>query len=165
MRENELSFSSTLKQSEKNVMEHWASKQQQANRYLFTGNGPGKQTVKIIDNMIKRSVTPIDITTYSGIPGHRVKQLVGEFDVGDEFQFNGFMSTSLDFSFASMFGASEGGCIMKIEIPKGTNALYMEKNKENKITEHEVVLDRGQTWIVSEVEKYDGITIVSIKRK
>jgi hypothetical protein len=107
---------------------------------------------KYIDNC---SLTE-NITAYRGI---RTKDLPKGLMPGDKFIDKGFVSTTLDKSWAAAWRHDEGGnAVFEIELDKGTKATYIpsvtaERMKNYSNGEKELLLQRGTEFIVKEIGK------------
>ncbi len=100
--------------------------------------------VKIMDSLFKNAPSlKEDTTVYRVVDGlyHNGKQLLS-YDIGTIFRDNAFLSTTL---VDGSFGQKDFTKIkLKIEIPKGTQAVYMEQfTGVQNYTQQELLLNRG----------------------
>ncbi|WP_414168300.1 ADP-ribosyltransferase [Streptoverticillium reticulum] len=74
--------------------------------------------------------------------------------VGDTFPDNGYMSTSLGNHPVPSFGGKEA--ILRLRVPKGTPALWVERISEFGVSERELLLGRGVEYRVTRVFRDNG---------
>jgi len=107
-----------------------------------------KEKIYYIDNAMEKSTTESDGIVYSGL-GKEKSALVANLKVGDTTTFNGYTSASKRLNITGFFipKGLEKNIVLKINVPKGTNAIDMERfaNPENK-KQYEVLLHKGITY-------------------
>lgn len=91
-----------------------------------------KDVVARLDSAIADNRAEQALITYRGVQGSK-----RTFDVGDTFSDKGFMSTSLDSTIADDFVGSlnvrnKPSYVLKISLPAGHNALYLDKATSRK---------------------------------
>jgi len=128
--------------------------------------------LKNLDNAMKRSTINRTETLYTGLDYNRALKFENA-NPGDVITFKRFISTSRDIDQAEKF--SEGGIkdgnriektILEIEVPSGVHGIDMVPFAEPgsyKVTENEVLLDRGLSFQVVDKSKKDSHTIVKVK--
>ena len=104
-----------------------------------------KQGIEQIDKAMARSITTEPMTTFRGV----------KFDlglgVGETFTDKGYVATSLTDHIAEVFAGNTERSMIEIKIPEGSNALPNNRDKEA-----EVILPRGSTFVVDDIQKnYD----------
>jgi len=103
------------------------------------------QGIDQIDKAMARSITTEPMTTFRGV----------KFDlglgVGETFTDKGYVATSLTDHIAEVFAGNTERSMVEIKIPEGSNALPNNRDKEA-----EVILPRGSTFVVDDIQKnYD----------
>ena len=113
----------------------------------FHDNFPTKEMVAeyekvntTLSSQIKKSHLHKSITVARGLKS----DLYGNLSQGDVIREPGFTSTSLSESQARNF-ARKGGCMVYIDLPAGSNALYLEFDTV-KPEQYELLLDRGSKF-------------------
>jgi hypothetical protein len=117
------------------------------------------RTIKSLDDVFQYAVaTPRNYLVYRGMgPSHHT--------VGEEWQDNGFVSTSTSRSTANAFAETNGGYLVEITIPKGTKLiapmvapdkdrrLFEEEGEEEEVEivrdESELTLPRGSKFKIT----------------
>jgi SPP1 gp7 family putative phage head morphogenesis protein len=108
-----------------------------------------------LDKAVAKGSVPADMTSYRGIEAYGGTLDFFKQNVGNIISDNAFQSTSLDRERASMF-ADEGGAIVSVRIPKGTNGLYVsplsefDKGGDTATPEYEMLLPRGTKYKIVE---------------
>jgi hypothetical protein len=105
-----------------------------------------------IDQVMAHHTLKKDVTTLRAVPSADIEHL----SVGDQWTEHGYVSTSKTVEgsrhFTGSFSTFKGGkdrAYLKITAPKGTHAYdYGPKDKD-----HELVLDRGMTYVVTGEER------------
>lgn len=101
-----------------------------------------------MDSAIASSRTVEDIEVWRGfqMPRDLSDEKTGDARLfpGDVITEKGFVSTSLDKGTAANFAALRStGLLVKIKVPKGTNALHVHMDMSHVYGEHEVILPRN----------------------
>ena len=110
-------------------------------RFIFENNKFLFNLRDTIDRAMERSTVPEDVVVYRGVSGDLVEKLIAE---GGEFDDPAYVSTSLTMFDAKDFAEiKDRPTILKINVPKGTPALYMESFSILSTNEEEILLDRG----------------------
>lgn len=122
------------------------------NRYLYKGHDEGatvdqdaflNQTINNLDSAFEETQTPFDYTVYSGLSS---RYSTDKFQIGGEYIFRGYVSTSLDFNTAiggfADVGDSNQPVVLQIELKKGQKAIYLDSVSSNS-GERETLLPRG----------------------
>jgi hypothetical protein len=118
-------------------------------------------TIKKMDSLLEKSQTKEDVTAYRGVDEKTFEKLSGEGM--KSFQDKGFVSTSLNSGFAKTYAEENGGTI-KIEVPKGTNAYFLNNRYLSTMKhEHELLLSRGKTFEIKSVDSKTRTITVRIK--
>ncbi len=126
----------------------------------FTDNPKYRKEAEDLGRVIRRSTLESDATLYRGMSGKPAVAL-SKLPVGSEFSIPCFQSTSASLKTAVKF-ADEGGrspVVFKIQAPKGTQALPIEKFAALKAgSEREMVLNSGLRYrVVGKKEEYLGV--------
>jgi hypothetical protein len=107
-----------------------------------------KGAIYHIDNAMQKSKTNLDGIVYSGL-GKEKNAQIANMKVGDTTTFKGYTSASKRLNVTGFFVPQglEKNIVLKIRVPKGTNAIDMEKfaNQENR-KQYEVLLHKGITY-------------------
>lgn len=107
------------------------------------------------EEIINKSVVKKDVVVWKGLNNYPVrsnnlKNIIFKMNIGDNYKFQNFFSTSLCFQYAVFaFGFDDDSLILKINVPAGSKAMYISK------TENEVVLQRNQTIKLKDIYEYD----------
>lgn len=122
------------------------------NRYLYKGHDVGttsdqdqilNQTIEALDSAFEETETPFAYTVYSGLSS---RYSADKFQLGGEYIFRGYVSTSLDFNTAiggfADVGDSDQPVVLQIELKKGQKAIYLDSISTN-AGERETLLPRG----------------------
>lgn len=92
--------------------------------------------IKAIDRVFEDApTTPVALKAFRGVHASALRGL----QPGDEFQDNGFVSTSLDYD------SSFSGAKLEIRVPKGSKAVFV-RAISSVGGEQELLLDRGQKF-------------------
>lgn len=134
------------------IEEYTANGYAQINRYLYKGHDEGvsteqdenlNQTIESLDSAFEESQTPFSYTVYSGLSS---RYSADKFQLGGEYIFRGYVSTSLDFNTAiggfADVGASDQPVVLQVELKKGQKAIYLDAVSANS-GERETLLPRG----------------------
>ena len=118
-----------------------------------------------MDNIIQKNNIPFDTTVYRGV--HSLNSLPKSILIpGSKISFAGFVSTTTDKEWAESFTNNKNNSvIMEIDVPKGTNSIFIEKSAARNLTENELLLNRDLNYEVLSVKnesKY-GNNIYKIK--
>ena len=122
------------------------------NRYLYKGHDDGvspqqdeiiNRTIETLDSAFEETQTPFPYTVYSGLSS---RYRADKFQLGGEYIFRGYVSTSLDFNTAiggfADVGASDQPVVLQVELKKGQKAIYVDAVSANE-GERETLLPRG----------------------
>ena len=122
------------------------------NRYLYKGHDDGvspqqdeiiNRTIETLDSAFEETQTPFPYTVYSGLSS---RYRADKFQLGGEYIFRGYVSTSLDFNTAiggfADVGASDQPVVLQVELKKGQKAIYVDAVSSN-AGERETLLPRG----------------------
>lgn len=113
-----------------------------------------------IDKALSRTSLPEDVTAYRGFRKNPYKdntRLIGSI-ITDK----GFVSASLVKKVTEIHGATwEEGVMMKLRIPKGTKAGYLDKVRWKK--EAELLLPRNSKFKVLSIGKEKGINMMEVE--
>ena len=122
------------------------------NRYLYKGHDDGvtpeqdqylNQTIETLDSAFEETQTPFPYTVYSGLSS---RYSADKFQLGGEYIFRGYVSTSLDFNTAiggfADVGDSDQPVVLQVELLKGQKAIYLDAVSVNS-GERETLLPRG----------------------
>lgn len=134
------------------IEEYTANGYAEINRYLYKGHDEGvspeqdqniNQTIETLDSAFEESQTPFSYTVYSGLSS---RYSADKFQLGGEYIFRGYVSTSLDFNTAiggfADVGASDQPVVLQVELKKGQKAIYLDAVSANS-GERETLLPRG----------------------
>lgn len=101
--------------------------------------------IKKIDEALNNNKLPFDITVYVGLDSELYNS--EKLKKNSKHMFKGYISTSLDFEMCLSLAkkSKSAPIILEIDIPKGTNALYLENliETEDLETDFEVLLQRN----------------------
>lgn len=129
------------------------------NNYLYNGHQEGtrysdaqdlEQKVQILDNVFAKTGAPFDYTTYSGLSERYNPK---DFEIGNDYTFRGFISTSLDYKLCITDFTDKpkkkksGRVILQLEVRQGHPSIYLDpivKDVTSK-NEYETLLPRGTT--------------------
>lgn len=138
------------------------------NQYLYNGHAEGtdyymgkqiEDGVAKLDAAFEETSSPIQYSTYTGLSDRYKAE---SFEIGKEYVFKGYVSSSLDHNIATTFaggaeskmpkakpkpgkaGAAPGGgsVMLELEVPKGGKAIYLANTSETE-DEYETLLPRG----------------------
>lgn len=122
------------------------------NRYLYKGHDDGvspeqdkiiNRTIETLDSAFEETQTPFPYTVYSGLSS---RYKADKFQLGGEYIFRGYVSTSLDFNTAiggfADVGDSDQPVVLQVELKKGQKAIYVDAVSVNQ-GERETLLPRG----------------------
>lgn len=121
---------------------------------------PSEKTAKMmqhIDAAIAKERTTADLTVYRAMAGTtRYDTKPGNMEtvddglpIGSIITDPGFVSTTADYDSATVFAKlARDPVIMKIRIPKGSNALHLHPGRTAHPREHEILLPRGSRFRV-----------------
>lgn len=122
------------------------------NRYLYKGHDDGvspeqdeiiNRTIETLDSAFEETQTPFPYTVYSGLSS---RYSADKFQLGGEYIFRGYVSTSLDFNTAiggfADVGASDQPVVLQVELKKGQKAIYVDAVSAHE-GERETLLPRG----------------------
>lgn len=108
--------------------------------------------IQNLDNIINKSIVPEKLDVYSGIS---VSQIPNGLEVGDEFTYKGFLSTSRIPEVANGFSRMKQGIVAKVTLNPGSHALALEDFITNhpKMFKDEINQENGGSWIIGESGK------------
>jgi hypothetical protein len=122
------------------------------NRYLYKGHDEGatqeqddyiNRTIETLDSAFEETQTPFPYTVYSGLSS---RYSADKFQLGGEYVFRGYVSTSLDFNTAiggfADVGDKDQPVVLQVELKKGQKAIYLDAVSANS-GERETLLPRG----------------------
>lgn len=114
--------------------------------------------IEQLDGVLARSALDADMTLYRGI-----QDRFDGLDVGAEFTDAAFVSTSMDeVTAVSMFADAEvvresgefvESVVIRLEVPRGTNALRLDSANEFYAREKEVLLRRGARFRITREQR------------
>jgi hypothetical protein len=101
-----------------------------------------------MNQALKKVHTTQDLTLWRGIQGGYVESVLHE---GSTFQDLGFTSATLSQSVARRFTRRNGGGgqLMRLHLPRGSNALFVDSIPELALGQKEVILPKGRTFHVT----------------
>jgi hypothetical protein len=133
---------------------------EQINSYLTMGHAEGtdyytgkqlEKLVKDLDSAFEETATPFKYTSYTALSS---RYNPDSFEIGKDYQFKGYVSSSLDFDIAggnigmgeqktkTAKAGSGKGVMLELEVPKGAKAIHLPA-LEGKEPEYETLLPRG----------------------
>ena len=121
-------------------------------------DNPQPRTVKQIeqiDRVMSQSVVPEQVIVYRALSGAVLDKAEGKI-----LTDKGFVSTSLNSDVAERLAAG-GRVVMRVEVPKGVHAIYMEDITT--IDEQEMLLKRGSSFAIGERYARNGHTYVNAR--
>ena len=134
------------------ISNYTADGYQAINRYLYKGHDDGAtpendqylaDNINALDSAFEETQAPFDYTVYSGLSS---RYSADKFQLGGEYVFRGYISTSLDFNTAiggfADVGASDQPVVLQIEVKKGQKSIYLDAVSDNS-GERETLLPRG----------------------
>lgn len=134
------------------IRNYTANGYQAINRYLYKGHDDNATAeddaylanmINSLDSAFEETQAPFAYTVYSGLSS---RYSADKFQVGGEYIFRGYVSTSLDFGTAigifSDVGETEQSIVLQIEIAKGQKSIYLDAISDNS-GENETLLPRG----------------------
>jgi ADP-ribosyltransferase exoenzyme len=153
------------------------------NRYLYRGYDEGtdyfaskyiEDIVSKLDAAFEETEAPFKYTTYTGLSDRYNPE---SFEVGREYIFKGYVSSSLDHNIAGdtftgfkkdkkAKSKTSQGVVLELEIPKGAKSIYLEPHTSQKSSikafrEYETLLPRGtKIKVVSGPHKVETTTIL-----
>jgi hypothetical protein len=131
------------------------------NQYLYNGHAEGtdyhsakyiESLVDKLDSAFEETEAPFKYTTYTGLSKRYNPE---SFQVGKDYIFKGYVSSSLDHNVAAGSFAGykkdaksktggKNGVVLELEIPKGAKSIYIpNKHSAQYDDEHETLLPRG----------------------
>lgn len=128
-----------------------------------------QSSISAIDTALTKTSLPAPVVVYRGASK---SAFTGQPSPGDIVTDNGFMSTSLDPRTARKFHTiaenrnAGSGYLMRIEVPQGTNAAYLDvlQDEGSLSWESEILLPRNTTMVVKSVStSSDGIRVVELE--
>jgi len=122
-----------------------------------------KKAIKHLDSLIAKSVLDEDTVVYHGSPD-RIKHFNGNggsVKKGDDFEWKSYMSTSTERNVAEAEGKKLNGDLMRIKLPKGSNAAYLDAIYHDNA--NEFLLPRGQKLKVTNITKNGKQRILDIE--
>lgn len=120
--------------------------------------------IENLDNIITNSETPEDIDTYRNFDPSKMVDI----KEGDTISSKCYMSVGMQKDIALLYNAhytkkvpieKRQYGIIKISVPKGTNAMYIPAGK--RLAHSELVLNRNMPIVIDKVQKYDKITYIN----
>ena len=113
------------------------------------------------EKILDKSIAKKDVVIWKGLSTHPIREnnlrdIIIKMNVGDNYTFKNFFSTSLNFQYAVFAFALtntkiDDRIVLKINVPAGKKAAYISHDK----TENEVVLQRNQTIKLKDIYEYD----------
>jgi hypothetical protein len=126
-----------------------------------TGEGDSKKAIAALDKALKEHVLHAPLTVYRGIAPQYWKELLTNFlDGKGTFTDKGFLSTTIAKQVATRF-AGEGGGLLKIKLPTGTQAMLLGDNSQHP-EEQEVVVQRGRKMRITHVDQKSRVVTVEL---
>jgi hypothetical protein len=126
-----------------------------------TGEDDSKKTIKALDEALKENVLHAPLTVYRGIAPQYWKELLTNFlDGKGTFTDKGFLSTTIAKQVATRF-AGDGGGLLKIKLPTGTQAMLLGDNSQHP-EEQEVVVQRGRKMKITHVDQKSRVVTVEL---
>lgn len=133
-------------------------------KIIYTNIDDIKKDISLIENVLKKSKTKNNLTVFRG-----TYEDLSKYKSGDIITMNNFPHTSLSENIAKRwaFNKGEGGCMIQIEVPKGTNGLYLGDNFSSQ-NEKELLLKNGLQYRLKNkkrknYEEYGEIPIYTLK--
>jgi len=127
----------------------------------------GTQTVRDLTRDLDEAIfqanrTPEGMVTYRGVENGSFAERIRSLEPGAMIGDDGYMSTTIDQTTARQFAKPHrGGQIMEIEIPEGTQALWMNANPDSVFpNELELLVARGAKMEV--VDQQSGTTVLRV---
>lgn len=137
-------YSSVADAIYKGVIDHAYDYQEDMERQLSV-----EETISLLDQAIGKSSFETDVVVYRGLKDEGTVEYVNQFNVGDVFTINGFVSTTIGIHYAAVFSTltrkAPYPVIMRIFIPKYTPAAYISYDDNE---EREVLLGRNRSFKV-----------------
>ena len=121
-------------------------------------DNPQPRTVKQIeqiDRVMSQSVVPEPVIVYRALSNAVLDKAEGKI-----LTDKGFVSTSLNSDVAERLAAG-GRVVMRVEVPKGVHAIYMEDITT--IDEQEMLLQRGSRFAIGERYARNGHTYINAR--
>ena len=115
-----------------------------------------------LSSALKKHPSKENMISYRGLAPDLIKKIMDKLVPGNEFTDEGFVSTSTKTSTAKSF--SKGGYVMEIHIPKGSRAASV-KNISSHWEENEVLIDRGSSFLIKQVDHENKTLVVELKQK
>lgn len=111
-----------------------------------------------LDSALDKAVIPDTVTVYRGLKNVTIDSV----SVGGTLTDKAYVSTTLNKDIAVNF--SNTHTLMAITIPKGSRGAYIERVTDKK-GEHEILLPRGQSFIITAVEKQGSHHVIRVVLK
>lgn len=121
----------------------------------------GEKNFPLVESAMAKSRTTEDVIVHRGIPAF-VSQ-VASLSSGDEFKLPLYTSTSASEAKAREFLDRTGGTMMRIKVPKGTNALAADQFGQVNKKERELILDRGLSYRVLSKEIRGNVNYLDVE--
>jgi DNA topoisomerase IB len=120
-------------------------------------------SIAAIDSLMARSQVPADTVQYRGLYPDENGNLPDWLAPGTEFTDKGFTSTSESEDYVRRIyaEAESGGVLLRIKVPAGTHALYLDQpaNLGENFQEHELLLNRGTRFKITGMTPGDGVDV------
>ncbi len=112
-----------------------------------------QKVVDALDRVISDNPAQIDVVLYRSAS---LKHFNTDAEVGYKYKDKGFTSTSADWTIGADFQTLNSDKVMlKINVRKGTPALFVTKSFDTGPSEHEVILPRNAQFQLVAKKKYD----------
>lgn len=119
------------------------------NNALRNGEEYNSEIIDPIDTAISNSVTTRDMVLYRGTN----PDLIDYMSEGEVFNDLGYVSTTRNINTAEDFGIQFGrNIVMEIHVPKGSNALHLDRAIEAARDEKEYLLPRNSNFRIRSIE-------------
>ena len=119
------------------------------NSALRNGEEYDSEIINPIDSAIANSETTRDLVLYRGAS----PDLIDQMSEGEVFNDLGYTSTTRNINTAEDFGIEFGrNTVMEIHVPKGSNALHLDRAIEAARDEKEYLLPRNSNFRIRSIE-------------
>jgi len=122
-------------------------RQERTEEGIFSSYGETPDQVRMMDSVMDKSTLQEHVIAYRGLD----EKTFGKMKEGGKFKDRAYVSTSLSRTVAA--DGSFGNCMVKVEVPKGTRALYVGHRASGIGSEMELILDRSSRFDVVNVDK------------
>ena len=152
----------SLTKKEKYSLDEYVNSSSGINAQLAQGNKPDwndwSSDIKNLDNIMKKSKMPEDVTVYRGIPSiNLARKMIEELKKSNFIHIPTFMSTSFSPDAARGFQSYNNYMVIKISAGSSALPVHYSDDRSGFEGEYEVILPRDSVLKLVRVEKRKGM--------